>query len=59
MFSFLLQIDSSAVSQASGEKVESVLGMLSKGGPIMIPLGILFALVVYFFTERFLIIKTE
>ena len=57
MFSFLLQIDSSAVSQASGEKVESVLGMLSKGGPIMIPLGILFAMVVYFFTERLLVIK--
>ncbi len=57
MFSFLLQVDSTAVAQASGEKVESVLGMLSKGGPIMIPLGILFAMVVYFFTERFLIIK--
>ena len=57
MFSFLLQIDSTAAAQASGEKVESVLGMLSKGGPIMIPLGILFALVVYFFTERLLVIK--
>jgi biopolymer transport protein ExbB len=57
MFSFLLQVDSTAVAQASGEKVESVLGMLSKGGPIMIPLGILFALVVYFFTERLLVIK--
>ena len=57
MFSFLLQIDSTAVAQASGEKVESVLGMLTKGGPIMIPLGILFALMVYFFTESFLVIK--
>lgn len=57
MFSFLLQVDSTAVAQASGEKVESVLGMLSKGGPIMIPLGILFAMVVYFFTERLLVIK--
>lgn len=57
MFSFLLQVDSTAVAQASGEEVESVLGMLSKGGPIMIPLGILFAMVVYFFTERLLVIK--
>lgn len=57
MFNFFLQVDSTAVAQASGEQVESVLGMLSKGGPIMIPLGILFALMVYFFIERFLVIK--
>ena len=41
----------------STAKVESVWTLLSKGGVIMIPLGILFALVVYFFIERWLVIK--
>jgi biopolymer transport protein ExbB len=31
--------------------------MLSKGGPLMIPLAILFALVVFFFIERLLVIR--
>jgi biopolymer transport protein ExbB len=55
MFDILLQVDSTAA--AAGAKTESVFGMLSKGGPLMIPLGILFALAVYFFIERFLVIK--
>jgi biopolymer transport protein ExbB len=38
-------------------KVENVWGMLSKGGPLMIPLAILFALVVFFFIERLLVIR--
>jgi biopolymer transport protein ExbB len=38
-------------------KTESVWTLLSKGGPLMIPLGILFALAVYFFIERLLVIK--
>jgi len=52
----LLQVDtlSTAVSPA---KVESVWSLLSKGGPLMIPLGILFALAVYFFIERLMVIR--
>lgn len=57
MFDILLQIDSTGVAAASGEKVETVWGLLSKGGPIMIPLGILFALVVFFFIERLMVIR--
>jgi len=38
-------------------QVESVWSLLSKGGPIMIPLGLLFVVVVYFFIERFLVIR--
>ena len=38
-------------------QVESVWSLLSKGGPIMIPLGVLFVVVVYFFIERFLVIR--
>ena len=57
MFNIFLQIDSTAVVADATAKSESVIGMLSKGGPIMIPLGILFALAVYVFIERLLVIK--
>jgi biopolymer transport protein ExbB len=58
MFDIFLQIDTTAISTTvEGAKVESVWTLLSKGGPIMIPLGILFALMVYFFIERLLVIK--
>lgn len=56
MFNILLQADST-VAAASSAKVETVWGMLTKGGPLMIPLFILFALAVFFFFERLLIIK--
>ena len=57
MFDIFLQVDSTAAIAAAAAKSESVIGMLSKGGPIMIPLGILFALAVYVFIERLLVIK--
>jgi biopolymer transport protein ExbB len=59
MFDIFLQVDTTAAANAAGEavKVESVWSLLSKGGPLMIPLGILFALAVYFFIERLLVIR--
>lgn len=57
MFDIFLQADSLNTTAASAAKVESVWGLLSKGGPLMIPLGILFALAVYFFIERLLVIR--
>mgnify|MGYP001465332791 FL=1 len=57
MFDIFLQTDSLSTSAASAAKVESVWGLLSKGGPLMIPLGILFALAIYFFIERLLVIR--
>jgi biopolymer transport protein ExbB len=57
MFDILLQIDSTSIAGSSGAKVETVWGLLGKGGPLMIPLGILFALVVFFFIERLLVIR--
>lgn len=60
MFDIFLQVDSAATAAtaaATGAKVESVWGMLSKGGPLMIPLGILFAMVVFFFIERLIVIR--
>lgn len=57
MFDILLQISSDSLSGASNAKSESVFSLLSKGGVLMVPLGILFALVVYFFIERWLVIR--
>jgi biopolymer transport protein ExbB len=57
MFDIFLQIDSTAAAAAAITKSETVFGMLSKGGPIMIPLGILFALAIYVFIERWLVIN--
>ena len=57
MFDILLQTDSLSTATASTAQVESVWGMLSKGGPLMIPLGILFALAVYFFIERLMVVR--
>jgi len=57
MFDILLQADSTAAAAAAAVKTESVWTLLTKGGPLMIPLGILFALAVYFFIERYLVIK--
>jgi biopolymer transport protein ExbB len=57
MFDILLQTDSLNTAATSTAKVETVWGMLSKGGPLMIPLGLLFALAVYFFIERLLVIR--
>ncbi|MEO5984813.1 MAG: MotA/TolQ/ExbB proton channel family protein [Ferruginibacter sp.] len=56
MFNILLQVDT-LNSTASSAKVESVWTLLSKGGPLMIPLGLLFALAVYFFIERLMVIR--
>lgn len=57
MFDILLQTDSLSTVATSAGKVESVWGLLSKGGPLMIPLGILFALAVYFFIERLMVVR--
>ncbi len=54
MLTTLLQIDSTATA---AKTTESLWGLLAKGGPLMIPLGILFALAVFFFIERLLAIR--
>src|SRR6195952_1947421 len=57
MFDILLQVDSVGTAARNSGQVESVWSLLSKGGPLMIPLGILFALAVFFFIERLLAVK--
>jgi biopolymer transport protein ExbB len=54
MLTTLLQIDSTGTATKT---TESLWGLLAKGGPLMIPLGILFALAVFFFIERLLAIR--
>lgn len=57
MFDILLQVDSLNTSVKASGQVESVWSLLGKGGPLMIPLGILFALAVFFFIERLLAVR--
>lgn len=57
MFDILLQVDSASIAAKNSGQVESVWSLLSKGGPLMIPLGILFALAVFFFIERLLAVN--
>ena len=57
MFDILLQVDSAGIAAKNSGQVESVWSLLSKGGPLMIPLGILFALAVFFFIERLLAVN--
>ncbi|MBI3882927.1 MAG: MotA/TolQ/ExbB proton channel family protein [Sphingobacteriales bacterium] len=60
MFGILLQIDSTAAAAAAAGaevKTESLWSLLAKGGPLMIPLGILFAAAIFFFIERFIAIR--
>jgi biopolymer transport protein ExbB len=58
MFDIFLQTDTTAAAaQAGAVASESLWSLLSKGGPIMIPLGILFAMMIYFFIERWMIIR--
>lgn len=42
---------------ATNVKTESIWSLLGKGGPIMIPLGILFAVVIFFSVERWLVLR--
>jgi len=57
MFDILLQIDtlSKATTEIAGK--ESVWSLLTKGGPLMIPLFILFAIAIFVFIERLLVIR--
>lgn len=58
MFDIFLQIDSTVVATAvEGVKTESLWSLLTKGGPVMIPLALLFGAVVYFFIERLMVIR--
>ncbi|HTC01226.1 MAG TPA: MotA/TolQ/ExbB proton channel family protein [Ferruginibacter sp.] len=57
MLTTLLQIDTTAASAAGTTHTESLWSLLAKGGVLMIPLGLLFALAVFFFIERLLAVR--
>ena len=57
MFNFFLQTTTTVATAEVAEKSETVFSMLTKGGPLMIPLGLLFALALYVFFERLIMIR--
>lgn len=57
MFEFFLQVDSTGMAKALAVQKESIFAMLEKGGVLMIPLALLFALAIYFFIERYIAIR--
>jgi len=57
MLTTLLQIDTTAASAVATTHTESLWSLLAKGGVLMIPLGLLFALAVFFFIERLLAVR--
>ena len=56
MFNILLQIDSTGVASSTAGK-ESLFSLLVKGGVLMIPLALFFAMAIFFFIERLLAIR--
>ena len=56
MFNILLQIDSTHVATSTAGK-ESLFSLLVKGGVLMIPLAVFFAMAIFFFIERLLAIR--
>ena len=57
MFEIFLQADSANASKATVAQIESVWGVLVKGGVMMIPLMLLLAITIFFFIERLLAIR--
>ncbi len=57
MFDILLQTDTTGASRAVSSQVESVWGVLVKGGVLMIPLMTLLAVAIFFFIERLIAIR--
>jgi biopolymer transport protein ExbB len=50
-------LQNAATPGAQGEHVMNVMDLLANGGPLMIPLALLFVLAVFFFFERLIAIK--
>lgn len=57
MFDIFLQADTTVVAGGAIQESESLWSLLGKGGPLMIPLFLLFAAAVFFFIERLLVIR--
>jgi biopolymer transport protein ExbB len=57
MFNIFLQIDSTGIGAATSAGKETLFSMLMKGGVMMIPLFIFFAMAIFFFIERLIAIR--
>ena len=56
MFKILLQVDSTTLGTSTAGK-ESLFSLLVKGGVLMIPLALFFAMAIFFFIERLIAIR--
>ena len=57
MFDILLQADTTGSSKVMASQVESLWGVLAKGGLLMIPLMTLLVVAIFFFIERLIAIR--
>ena len=57
MFDIFLQADTIVAAGGVVIETESLWSLLGKGGPLMIPLFLLFAAAVFFFIERLMVIR--
>ena len=57
MFTILLQTDTTGASKVMASQVESVWGVLAKGGLLMIPLLAFLVVAIFFFIERLIAIR--
>ena len=57
MVTILLQTDTTGASKVMASQVESVWGVLAKGGLLMIPLLALLVVAIFFFIERLIAIR--
>lgn len=56
MFDIFLQVDSTGIATSAAGK-ESLFSLLVKGGVLMIPLALFFAMAIFFFIERLIAIR--
>jgi len=57
MFDFFLQIDTTAKTIEKANAIGSAGGTIIQGGWIMIPLGVLLLVAIFFFFERFILLQ--
>src|SRR5688500_16929137 len=50
-------LQNAATASAQGAQTMNVMELLANGGPLMIPLGLLFVLALFFFFERLIAIR--
>ena len=57
MFDILLQVQADTATAKLTSQADTTFGLLAKGGVLMIPLAILFAVAIFFFIERLIYLR--